>query len=62
MMRLPEVTLPTEVAERLGRYQQEVDDLRDSPNLTVWHEMKRQRDSFPELRCLFDEIPEAMAW
>ena len=29
---------------------------------TVWEEMKRQRNSIPELQQLFDRVPEALDW
>jgi hypothetical protein len=29
---------------------------------TVWREMQRQREKLPELRALFAEVPEAVAW
>jgi hypothetical protein len=29
---------------------------------TVWEEMKRQRNSIPQLEQLFDQVPEAAKW
>lgn len=39
-----------------------IDDLRQMPHLAVWAEMKRQRNSFPELERLFFDVPEALDW
>ncbi|MEZ4318403.1 MAG: hypothetical protein R3F61_12905 [Myxococcota bacterium] len=36
--------------------------VRKLAHLTVFHEMRRQREWFPKLRQLFDDVPEALAW
>jgi hypothetical protein len=38
------------------------DDLLNTPHLTVFAEMRRQRASLPEIDGLFAAIPEATAW
>ena len=36
--------------------------LREPRHLAVWHEMKRERNKLPELKRLFDAIPQACYW
>ena len=38
------------------------DDLLRTHHLTVFAEMRRQRQLLPDIDALFDAIPEAMAW
>ena len=38
------------------------DGIGDTPHPTVWREMKRQHALIPELRGLFADVPEALAW
>ncbi len=49
-----------------GRAQAVLDRLKRSlkrmGHPTVWQEMKRQHQQIPQLRDLFDEAPEALAW
>jgi len=37
-------------------------DLLQTPHLTVWAEMKRQRNHYAELAGLFRHVPEALNW
>lgn len=39
-----------------------VDSLRRHSQVTVWAEMKRQRDQHPHLQDLFAQAPEALGW
>lgn len=52
--------------KRAGAAADELDrlakDLQEMPHPTVWAEMKRQRDVYPELARLFDDAPEALLW
>ena len=49
-----------------GASQDELDlkqeGIRRSPHPTVWAEMKRQRNAYPQLSELFDAAPEALAF
>jgi hypothetical protein len=42
--------------------QELIHDIRTHPHPTVWREMKRQKDLLPDLKALFEAVPEALDW
>ncbi len=60
--RLTEFVERKEAGVSADRLERLADAVRRMAHPTVWHEMKRQSESVPELAALFACAPEALAW
>lgn len=60
--RLVEYRVVQEQGGSEGQLARLRDDLLKTHHLTVFAEMRRQKQLLPEIDALFDAIPEAMAW